>query len=333
MRDTLSALIAGERLNANDARDLLLSIIRGEMAPAQIAAVLTIFQIWPILVDELAGFRVAMLMVALPCDLSQYDPIDICGTGGDGKDTFNISTLTAFLVAACGVPVAKHGNYGVSSRFGSSNLLEALGIPFPESEADAKRILEETSIVFLHAPLWHPGMKRVALIRKELGFKTVFNLLGPLVNPARPKKQLIGVATLEVFTLYRELLLKERNGSVIVHSFDGYDEVSLTDTCMVSTPTRELALSPEDFGLSKTTPAELAGGATLADSLSLATTILGGKGTEAQTNVLAANAGLALYTVNPTRSVKECVAQAKEVLRAGAPLEILKKCQAVRLSN
>lgn len=325
MPSSLERLLGGGSLDREQAKSLLRDIALAAYNPSQIAAVLTVFRMRPVEATELRGFRDAMLELAMPLNLGGLTAIDVCGTGGDDKHTFNISTLAAFAVAGAGIPVVKHGNYSASSACGSSNLLEALKVPFPKDETNALRHLRESGIVFLHAPLWHPAMKNVAPVRRELGFRTVFNLLGPLVNPARPPAQLIGVFSPEVQTLYSKTLRDDGRQYTIVHSCDGYDEVSLTGPFDIVTPAGKERLSPQDLGLERVAPKELLGGKTIEDAAEIALRVLSGKGTTAQHNVVAANAGVAIRILKPETALPECVAMAQESLSSGRALAVLEK--------
>ena len=266
--------------------------------------------------NELEGFRQALLELCISVDLSDYETIDLCGTGGDGKDTFNISTLSSFIVAGSGIKVSKHGNYGVSSGCGSSNVLEFLGVKFSNNESFIKKTIEKSGICFLHAPLFHPAMKNVAPIRKELGLKTFFNILGPLVNPSSPKYQLTGVFNLEIARLYGYLFQKTNQNYTILYSLDGYDEISLTNQTKVIQKDKELLISPIDFGVNKVNSNQIIGGNDIKSSANIFLNILNGKGSSAQINVVCANAGMAICTVE-NLSPKEGFEKAKESLNSG----------------
>ena len=235
--------------------------------------------------------------LCLAVDLSDYNPIDLCGTGGDGKDTFNISTLASFVTAGAGIKVTKHGNYGVSSKCGSSNVMEFLGIKFSNEADFLKKSIDEAGICVLHAPLFHPAMKNVAPIRRELAVKTFFNMLGPMVNPAFPKNQMVGVFNLELARMYGYLYQNTDKNFTVLHALDGYDEISLTGDTKTISNTSEGILAPRDFGVQKITQEEIIGGDDVAESAQIFMQILQGKGTEAQNNVVCANAGVAIATV------------------------------------
>jgi len=326
MKETLNKLINHEILPKEEAKQILVNIAKGDYNTSQIAAFLTVYMMRSITIEELEGFRDALLELCLAVDLSDYDPIDLCGTGGDGKDTFNISTLASFVTAGAGVKVTKHGNYGVSSKCGSSNVMEFLGIKFSNEGDFLKKSIEEAGICVLHAPLFHPAMKNVAPIRRELAVKTFFNMLGPMVNPAFPKNQMVGVFNLELARMYGYLYQNTDKKFTVLHALDGYDEISLTgDTKTISNNT-EAMLSPNDFGVQKISQSEITGGEDIAASAQIFLNVLNGKGTEAQNNVVCANAGVAIATVESI-TPKAGFEKAKEALLSGKGLEALKKLQ------
>ncbi len=328
MKEILNRLINHDILTKEDAKQVLVNIAKGEYNTSQIAAFLTVYMMRSITIEELEGFRNALLELCLAIDLSEYNPIDLCGTGGDGKDTFNISTLASFVTAGAGVKVTKHGNYGVSSKCGSSNVMEFLGIKFSNEADFLKKSIDEAGICVLHAPLFHPAMKNVAPIRKELAVKTFFNMLGPMVNPAFPKNQMVGVFNLELARMYGYLYQNTDKNFTVLHALDGYDEISLTGATKTISNKSEGILHPEDFGVSRIKQAQIIGGETVADSAKIFMNILEGKGTEAQNNVVCANAGIAIATVNGV-SPKEGFESAKESLLSGKGLKALKKLQAL----
>ncbi|AEI48925.1 anthranilate phosphoribosyltransferase [Runella slithyformis] len=325
MKNTLTYLLNHQTLDRETAYQTLLGIGRGEFNTSQIASFLTVFAIRGITVDELTGFREAMLELCLPIDLQNFDAMDVCGTGGDGKDTFNISTLAAFVVAGTGQRIAKHGNHGVSSLVGSSTVLEHLGIRFSNDADYLARKIETANICYLHAPLFHPAMKYIAPIRKELGIRTFFNMLGPLTNPSFTKKQLVGVFSLELARLYAYLYQGSGHHYLIVHTLDGYDEVSLTGDFKIITAQNEQILSPIHLGLDVLAPAQLSGGDTLADSAKIFLNVLNDEATSAQKQAVLANAGLALYAANPALSLTDAVAAARESLESKRALACFKK--------
>jgi len=320
MKDILNKLLKHHKLNQAEAKATLIKIAEGVYNESQVTAFMTIYMMRKITVDELQGFRDAMLQMCIPVDLAAYDAMDLCGTGGDGKDTFNISTLSSFIVAGAGQAVAKHGNNGVSSVCGSSNLLQHFGYEFTNSEEQLKRSLDEANICFLHAPLFHPAMKNVAPIRKQLGLKTFFNMLGPMVNPSFPKKQLVGVFNLELARLYGYLYQQSDMNYVILHALDGYDEISLTGDFKIISSKKDSVLSPKDIGKEKVREEDLFGGDTIEKSAKIFESILKGKGTQPQNDVVTANAGMALYAANPDLGLVEAVSQAEESLLSGAAL-------------
>ncbi|MGB6268525.1 MAG: anthranilate phosphoribosyltransferase [Olleya sp.] len=298
MKNILNRLINQESISSEEAKSVLVNISAGQYNQSQIASFLTVYMMRSITLEELQGFRDALLELCIPIDLSDFNAIDLCGTGGDGKDTFNISTLASFVTAGAGVKVAKHGNYGVSSASGSSNVMEALGIHFSNKSDFLKYSIDQAGICVLHAPLFHPAMKNVAPIRKELGVKTFFNMLGPMVNPAFPKNQMVGVFNLELQRLYSYLYQNTDKNYSIVHALDGYDEISLTGNTKIISNTSETMLNPSDLGVEQIEQSDIFGGNTVKEAAKIFKSIINGKGTEAQNNVVCANAGLAIATVN-----------------------------------
>ncbi|MEM9078015.1 MAG: anthranilate phosphoribosyltransferase [Bacteroidota bacterium] len=326
MKETLNRLINHEILSKEDAKQILVNIAKGDYNTSQIAAFLTVYMMRSITIEELEGFRDALLELCLAVDLSDYNPIDLCGTGGDGKDTFNISTLASFVTAGAGIKVTKHGNYGVSSKCGSSNVMEFLGIKFSNDADFLKKSIDEAGICVLHAPLFHPAMKNVAPIRRELAVKTFFNMLGPMVNPAFPKNQMVGVFNLELARMYGYLYQNTDKNFTVLHALDGYDEISLTGATKTISNGSEGMLSPSDFGVSKIPASSIVGGEDVSDSAQIFMNILQGKGTEEQNNVVCANAGVAISTVEGI-SPKLGFEKAKESLLGGKGLKTLKKLQ------
>ncbi|PTM09460.1 MAG: anthranilate phosphoribosyltransferase [Bacteroidetes bacterium] len=296
MKQLLNRLINHENISSEEAKQVLVNISEGQYNQNQIASFLTVYMMRSITLEELKGFRDALLELCIPIDLKDFNAIDLCGTGGDGKDTFNISTLSSFVTAGAGVNVSKHGNYGVSSACGSSNVMEYLGIKFSSDEHFLKRCIDQTGICVLHAPLFHPAMKNVAPIRRELGVKTFFNMLGPMVNPSFPKNQMVGVFNLELQRLYGYLYQQTDKNYSIVHALDGYDEISLTGKTKVISNHSETMFSPEDLGVKQITQASIYGGNSVEDAAKIFINVISGNGTEAQNNVVCANAGLAIAT-------------------------------------
>lgn len=297
MKEILNRLINQEKITKQEAKSVLVNISNGNYNNSQIASFLTVYMMRSISVDELDGFREALLDLCLHIDLSEFNTIDLCGTGGDGKDTFNISTLSSFVTAGAGVKVAKHGNYGVSSSCGSSNVLEFLGLKFTNDESELKKTIDQAGICVLHAPLFHPAMKNVAPIRRELGVKTFFNMLGPMVNPSFPQNQMVGVFSLELARLYGYLYQNTDKNYAILHDIAGYDEISLTGNAKVLTNKEDRVFNPSDLNIKTVSQEEIKGGLTVKDSAKIFMDILHGNGTEAQNNVVCANAGLAIATV------------------------------------
>lgn len=328
MKETLNKLINHEILPKEEAKQILVNIAKGDYNTSQIAAFLTVYMMRSVTIEELEGFRDALLELCLAVDLSDYDPIDLCGTGGDGKDTFNISTLASFVTAGAGIHVTKHGNYGVSSKCGSSNVMEFLGIQFSNDPDFLKKSIEEAGICVLHAPLFHPAMKNVAPIRRELAVKTFFNMLGPMVNPAFPKNQMVGVFNLELARMYGYLYQNTDKNFTVLHALDGYDEISLTGATKLISNASESMLTPADFGVTTVLQEEIVGGDDIAESAQIFMNVLQGKGTEAQNNVVCANAGVAIATATNI-SPKEGFEKAKESLLSGKGLEALKKLQEI----
>ena len=326
MKAILNRLTQHETLKKEEASSILFQIAKGAYNPSQIASFLTVFMMRSITLEELEGFREALLELCVAIDLSEFTPIDLCGTGGDGKDTFNISTLSSFITAGAGVKVAKHGNYGVSSGCGSSNVLEHLGIKFSNEEDFLRRCIDQAGICVLHAPLFHPAMKNVAPIRRELGVKTFFNMLGPLVNPAFPKNQLTGVFNLELARLYGYLFQKTDQNFTILYALDGYDEISLTGPAKAIRKNGESTINPQDFGVEPLSEKQITGGDTVSSSAAIFMSVLDGKGTTAQNNVVSANAALAIATATDCTPI-EGFEKAKISLMSGKAYQAFKTLQ------
>jgi len=324
MKEILNELIGYRSLDKATARRVLIDLASGKYNASQMSAFITVYMMRAITIDELEGFRDAMLELCIPVE-TDLPVIDVCGTGGDGKNTFNISTLSSFVVAAAGQPVAKHGNYGVSSVSGSSSVMEHFGYQFSNDLDKLISDLESTNIFFMHAPLFHPAMKNIAPIRKELGVKTFFNMLGPIVNPARPPRQLVGVFSLELARQYGYLYQQSKKEYVVVHDLNGYDEISLTGPFKVFTNLGEDQLEPGDLGLPLIKASDIAGGDTVEEAAEIFKAILEGRGTEAQNAVVVANAGMALYCGNKEEGVVNAIAKAEEALQSGAALQTFKK--------
>jgi len=314
MKEILNHLFEHKTFTKKQAKEILTNIARGMYNNSQMAAFMTAYCMRTITVDELEGFRDAMLDLCLYTGLEGYDLIDLCGTGGDGKDTFNISTLASFVTAGAGYKVAKHGNYGVSSGCGSSNVMEYLGYQFTNDPGKLQKSIEDANICFLHAPLFHPAMKTMAPIRKELGVKTFFNMLGPLVNPAKPEYQSVGVFSLELARIYAYLYQKSNKKYTILHALDGYDEISLTGNFKTFSNAGEQIYSLTKLGFPRIKPEEIGGGSTVAESAKIFTEVLNGRGTTAQNNVVLCNAALAIKTIHPDKSFADCFYEAEDAL-------------------
>ena len=325
MKETLQKLTSHLTLERDEAKHILKKIAGGEYNNSQVTAFLTIFMMRMITVQELAGFRDALLDLCMVTDLSEFDTIDLCGTGGDGKNTFNISTLSSFVVAGAGGKVTKHGNYGVSSACGSSNIMEYLGYKFTNDRDVLRRQLDSAGICFLHAPLFHPAMKTVAPIRKELSLKTFFNLLGPMVNPTFPRSQIIGVWNLETARLYNYIYQQTDKNYTILYSLDGYDEISLTSEFKLISNSEEELLSPEKAGFTMLMPSDIAGGSTVEESARIFLNVIEGKGSPAQNAVVIANSGIAIKKIYPEKSLNDCFSLAEESLKGGKASQSLKK--------
>jgi anthranilate phosphoribosyltransferase len=325
MKAILNQLFEQQRLSEQQAYDVLTKIGNGAYNSSQIASFLTVFLMRNISVDELKGFQKAMLDLCLKVDFSEFNTIDLCGTGGDGKNTFNISTITSFVVAGAGYKVAKHGNYGVSSNCGSSNVLEYLGYKFTNDESLLKKQIDTANFCMMHAPLFHPAMKNVGPIRAELGVKTFFNMLGPIVNPSFPKNQMVGVFNLELARIYNYLLQGSDKNYKIVHSLDGYDEISLTGKFkMISNKGEDLIL-PNQIGFDQLNPEAIYGGETIKDAANIFINILDNKGTKAQEDVVLANSAYAIQCFESTKSFEECKSLATDSLKSGNAYRTLKQ--------
>lgn len=316
MKNILNRLIKYETLSTEEAKQVIVNISNDMYNPSQIASFLSVYMMRSITIEELQGFRDALLDLCVAIDLKEFNAIDIVGTGGDGKNTFNISTLSSFITAGAGVHVSKHGNYGVSSTSGSSNVMENLGVKFSNDESFLKRCLDKAGICILHAPLFHPAMKNVAPVRRALGVKTFFNMLGPMVNPSFPKNQMLGVFSLELLRLYSFIYQNTDKNYNIIYALDGYDEISLTGKAKIISNHSEFIFSSEDLGLNNINQEAIYGGDTVEDAAKIFLDIISGNGTEAQNNVVCANAGLAIATSKQI-SHQEGFELAKESLFSG----------------
>ena len=327
MKKILEKLFDHNYLEYEESKKVLKEISSKKYNNSQVASFLTVFKMRNPSVQEIEGFRDALLDLCVKIDLSSdFETIDLCGTGGDGKNTFNISTISSFVVAGAGYKVTKHGNYGVSSSCGSSDVLQQLGIKLSNDDDYLKKCLDKGNFCYLHAPLFHPAMKNVAGVRKELEFKTFFNILGPLVNPLQPKNQLCGVYNLEISRLYGYVFENSKKNYSILYSLDGYDEISLTSDFMKISRNDSTLNSPDYFGFNKINPDEIKGGESIKDSASIFTKILENKATKSQTDVVLANSAIAIQTIT-NKTIDECLSIARQSIDSGSALNCLKRIQ------
>ena len=325
MKAILEKLFNHEVLTRGEAKELLINISQEKYKDSQIAALLTVYRMRDITVDEIVGYREALMQSQNPLDFSAFKPIDIVGTGGDGKNTFNISTCSCFVVAGAGYKVAKHGNYGATSVSGASNVIELHGVKFTSDHSQLTRSIEECGMAYMHAPFFTPAMMAVGPVRKSLQFKTIFNLLGPLVNPCRPQNQLLGTADLTQMRLYTNVYQTLDINYGVVNSLDGYDEISLTGDFKVAANSSEKIYTPQNFGFKRAQMSEIYGGQTAEEAKAIFDNVLMDKATEAQKNVVIANAGFAIHIINQQKSVEDCMAEARESIESGRALATLKK--------
>lgn len=325
MKAILEKLFNHEVLTRGEAKELLINISQEKYKDSQIAALLTVYRMRDITVDEIVGYREALMQSQNPLDFSAFKPIDIVGTGGDGKNTFNISTCSCFVVAGAGYKVAKHGNYGATSVSGASNVIELHGVKFTSDHSQLTRSIEECGMAYMHAPFFTPAMMAVGPVRKSLQFKTIFNLLGPLVNPCRPQNQLLGTADLTQMRLYTNVYQTLDINYGVVNSLDGYDEISLTGDFKVATNSTEKIYTPESYNFKRVQMNEIFGGQTAEEAKTIFDNVLMDKATEAQKNVVIANAGFAIHIINQQKSVEDCMAEARESIESGRALATLKK--------
>ncbi|MCE2757519.1 MAG: anthranilate phosphoribosyltransferase, partial [Chitinophagaceae bacterium] len=311
MKKVLNYLFEHRTLTREDARQILVSIGKGEYNEHELSAFMTVYLMRSITLDELMGFRDALLELSVSIDFQHRQVMDVVGTGGDGKNTFNISTLACFIIAGAGFPVAKHGNYGASSISGASNLMERIGYVFKNDQDALRKELDASNMCFLHAPFFHPALKTVGPIRKNLKVRTFFNLLGPVVNPSRPAFQLIGVYNLEIARLYNYLLQSENSTFAIVHSLDGYDEISLTADSKVITKLGEKVYHPNALGGMVVRPDEIYGGETVDAAVEKFMCILQGKGTASQNAVVCSNAAMGLMLSGKFQNYESAYESAK----------------------
>ena len=324
MKNLLKDLYNHKIMSKEESKAALISLTDGSANSSQISSFLTVFLLRDITSEELDGFREAMIELSIDVDIDGDELIDLCGTGGDGKDTFNISTISSFVVAGSGIKVAKHGNYGVSSSCGSSNIISHLGHEFSNDISSLKYSLDKSNICFLHAPLFHPSLKNISPVRIELGVKTFFNMLGPMVNPIQPKSQLVGVFNSNIFRLYSHIYSKTNKSYCIVHSIDGYDEVSLTGSFKLFSNNQDLMLEPKDLGFNVIDSVKLSGGKNIKESSKIFLDILKNKGTSEQVDAVLANSGLAIYCAKKLNSIKDGIEIARESLESGKAYNSLK---------
>lgn len=325
MKEILNRLFLHEELTQEETCGLMRRISRGEFADEQVAALLAAFRMRDITVDELLGFRQALMETCVPIDFAPYRPIDIVGTGGDGRNTFNISTCACFVVAGAGYKVAKHGNYAATSVSGASNVIEEHGVRFSNDPDQLRRSLDECNVAYLHAQLFNPGMKAVGSVRRKLGVRTLFNLLGPLVNPCRPAYQLLGVADLAQMRLYTNLFYRLPCEFAVVNSLDSYDEISLTDEFKVMTRGYEHIYRPQELGFAPARPEELFGGTSREEAARIFDNVLRGTATLAQTQCVVVNAAFATHLMDPEKDIQTCIALAMESLESGRARQMFRR--------
>lgn len=325
MKTILSRLFEHDKLSRVEAKEILMDISDGKFNHIQVSAFTTVFNMRPITLSELQGFRDALLELCVKIDLGGTETMDIVGTGGDGKNTFNISTTSAMVIAGAGYKVTKHGSYGVSSSVGSSNVLMSLGYEFTNDQDTLRKQLDKANMCFLHAPLFHPAMKEVVPVRKQLGMKTFFNMLGPLVNPIQPKYQLFGTFSMELSRMYQYIMQHTGRRFAIVYALDGYDEVSLTGDFKIRTNDSERILGPNSMGFPKVDPTELYGGETAEEASVTLLNVLQNKATPAQKSVVISNAGLGINVIHPNKSLEDCMAEAQESIESGSAYKNLQE--------
>jgi anthranilate phosphoribosyltransferase len=325
MKKILQYLFEHKTLSREKAKEVLVNIGKGVYNEHEVTAFMTVYLMRSITIEELQGFQDALLELCVKVNLGEFELMDIVGTGGDGKNTFNISTLSCFIVAGTGQKVAKHGNYGASSVSGASNVMEQLGYKFKNENEKLKREVEEAGICFLHAPMFHPALKTVGPIRKNLAMRTFFNMLGPMVNPASPKFQLVGVYNLEMARVYNYLLQQTGKAFTIIHGLDGYDEISLTNDTKVITNEGEKIMTPEQLGKRMVSPEDITGGNSVEEAAKIFAKILKGEGTWAQSAVVLANAAMALQCTGHYKTYEEAYNAAVESLESGKANKALQK--------
>lgn len=330
MKEVLKKLFEHKTISRKEAETIMLNIGRGSYNETELAALMTVFLMRSITIDELQGFRDGLLQMSVRADLNGFEVMDIVGTGGDGKNTFNISTLACFIVAGAGKMVAKHGNYGATSISGASNVMEHLGYKLKNDNDKLRKEIEHTNFCFLHAPLFHPALKAVAQSRKQLGFRTFFNMLGPMVNPVAPRYQMVGVYNLEMARIYNYLLQQSGKPFTIIHSLDGYDEISLTGDTKVITQRGDKVMSAESLGKRTVSPTDIHGGNTVDDASRIFIRILKGEGSWAQNAVVLANAAMALDGAGGFDSYDDAYYTAVESLESGKAYKSFKQLMSMQ---
>jgi anthranilate phosphoribosyltransferase len=325
MKDILYKLFNHSSLDRNEAREVLTRISEGAYSDSQVTAFITVYLMRSITTGELAGFRDALLEMRVPVDLDDYDAVDVVGTGGDNRNTFNISTAACFAVAGAGYRVVKHGNYASTSVSGASNVMEAHGVKFTKDVDAMKRSLDECNIAYLHAQFFSPALKTVAPIRRSLGVRTFFNMLGPLANPAIPRRQLLGTYDLKLARMYNYLYQQMDVSYCIVNSLDGYDEISLTSPFKTYTNAGEAVHTPEELGFARCLPADLYGGDSVKEASAVFDGVMANAAAPAQINAVVANAAFAVRTLAPHKPIEECIAAARESIESGSAMRMLKK--------
>jgi anthranilate phosphoribosyltransferase len=319
MKKTLNRLFEHQYLSREDARTVMANISAGRYNDSELSAFIAAYLMRSISVEEILGFRDALLEMRVNVDvLREYNPIDIVGTGGDGKNTFNISTAAGFVTAGAGYKVVKHGNFGATSVSGASNVMEEHGVVFSSDIEKLRRSLDASNFAYLHAPLFSPAMKAVVPVRKAIGVKTFFNILGPIINPLMPKRQLLGVYDLKMARLYNYIYQESGNDFTVVYSFDGYDEISLTGSFKLIDRFGEKIYRPEDLGFFKVRPEELYGGETVSEASRIFDSVLDNTATEAKKNVVIVNSAAAIRTIDPALGFEECIDIARRSLESGA---------------
>jgi anthranilate phosphoribosyltransferase len=317
MKNTLNKIIERQPLTFHEAKNIIYAIAEEKINDAQIVAILVGLQMRGLQLDEIKGFREALLELCLTIELDGNNALDLCGTGGDGKNTFNISTTTSFVVSAMGYKVIKHGNYGVSSSCGSSNVLEELGYIFTNDSKLLDKQLQDSNICFLHAPLFHPTLMKVGPLRKKLGIRTFFNSLGPLVNPVQPKNQLTGTFNLELAKIYQHILKDDRNEFRVVYGMDGYDEFTLTEQTRILGKTSDEYLNAQTFNVNPVNSESIHSGNSIKEAAQIVKSILSGQSTLEQTNVIAANTALALQCFHPNEQIQDLFNEANSFIKKG----------------